>query len=127
MIIPGTIVPITSNKINAGIPASICLIRGDWNDGPWNNHQVLAIGYTYNTDIKSLTIYLYDPNHPDSTPNLKLTFGRKKYKLNIDHSHSSRHIRGFFFWPYDRTEKVITEEDFFELEDLSWFWVLWGS
>ena len=116
--------PKIKQKLDAGIPASVCLVQTKWNGKPWDNHQVLAIGYAIDNTNK-LSIDMYDPNDGMKTPTLKLNLGTDDNNLNIDHSDSSREVRGFFLWPYDRQEKYIPRLEHVE-EDLSWFWNVWG-
>src|ERR1041385_7136021 len=66
--------PILTSHLDYGSPVILGLVR----EGPHkvatalgNNHQVLAIGYREDTDLRQA--FVYDPNHPYSIVTLELT------------------------------------------------------
>jgi hypothetical protein len=64
-------------------------------DNPTKNHQVLAIGYTYDPARQDLEITVYDPNIPDKVNTLSMSLGLADGKLHFKDS-SRRQTRGFF-------------------------------
>ena len=90
-------------SVDQGFPASLTLIRTT--TAPWDNHQVLAFGYGDDPDTGRGEILLYDPNHPDQEPKIRITTtGHDAGKANQS---SGEPLRGFFVWPYDRTQREI--------------------
>ena len=59
---------------------------------------MLAIGYKWEPTPKDLMIFCYDPNRPNQTTQLKLTFGQAHSKLSAEDSTGAR-LRGFFVNP----------------------------
>lgn len=58
-------------RMDAGLPTVICVIRNGTN--PTDSHMVVATGYDY--DGTTLTVSVYDPNHPDDdTVSLSFVF-----------------------------------------------------
>jgi hypothetical protein len=64
-------------KIDAGTPVILGVIRVQSAivDDVEKNHQVLAIGYSYDTRTKDAEIYAYDPNYPKVTSTIRLNLG----------------------------------------------------
>ncbi|MDG6219783.1 MAG: VCBS repeat-containing protein, partial [Candidatus Thermoplasmatota archaeon] len=75
-------------SIDKGIPKTLGLICNKWrNVDPSNDHQVLAIGYTYETKSKEIRINIYDPKYPDENDlYLFLNLGRDDHYIGIYHS-----------------------------------------
>lgn len=96
--------PKVRQAIDAGYPASLCLLRATTNPG--ENHQVLAIAYRHDDGNGRVEIELYDPNHPDGRPHIGFVLGRPQSRLEASQS-SGENLRGFFAWPYDRTRRLI--------------------
>jgi hypothetical protein len=68
-------------------------------NGATNNHQVLAIGYDHNPQFGSVTLYIYDPNHPNRVSEIRFNEYLYHSKMFIDYFHYNmdKHpIRGFF-------------------------------
>jgi hypothetical protein len=135
--------PGIKQKLDAGIPANLCLIYGSWYGKPWKNHQVIATGYLLNSDTNVVRIYVYDPNRPYNPSKtedyndprrysyiqISLGSGKGDHNLNLSHSVSKYDYRGFFLWPYDRTEIFIPEGQVVipkGKDDLSYFWTIWS-
>lgn len=91
--------PILQARINQGKPTILFLVteRG----GPSSlggNHQVLAIGYEFDTVTRDLAITLYDSNCHDSTSKLCLNIGmpRNQIGAKLMNCRGTRDVRGFF-------------------------------
>ncbi|MBN1653327.1 MAG: hypothetical protein JXA30_06075 [Deltaproteobacteria bacterium] len=68
-------------------------------NGVTNNHQVLAIGYDYNPYHGSVTLYVYDPNHPGKVSEIRFNEDLFHSKMFIDYFHCNMEtypLRGFF-------------------------------
>jgi hypothetical protein len=86
-------------SLDAGRPTNLVLIRVEgYLSNPTDNHQVLAIGYTYDPTTKHLEIYDYDPNDPQKTNTLSMNLGLPNSRLDARDSIGSR-LRGFFVNP----------------------------
>ena len=128
--------PKIKEKLKKGIPATMVLITQSQLAllNPLSltkNHAVVAIGYKYDSDTKRVKIYAYDPNHRRNRIKISFTLGAEYYRLSIKHDEGDT-LRGFFYNSYDRKERLITEKDVKEMDqelidDLSWFWLLFGS
>jgi hypothetical protein len=89
-------------EIDAGKPTPIVVITKEGVTADYfENHQVLAIGYKFNPNTKDVWIYVYDPNHPNSTQIIYMSYGLPKCKLDATYSSSipGNRIRGFFINP----------------------------
>ena len=94
--------PKLKRDLDKGTPAIIILIRANgYFDNPTKNHQVLAIGYEYNTATKDLAIQVYDPNVPDKVNTLSMNLGLPDGRLYFKDS-SRRRTRGFLVNPFGR-------------------------
>ena len=83
-------------SVDAGDPVPIGLVRDTKN--AYDNHQVLAIGYD-EADEAHGTIYLYDPNYPDSVSTINIEFGEQLLDGREDRDPAVR-LRGFFCEAY---------------------------
>lgn len=90
--------PRLRTAIDAGHPQSICLVRSRGVGGIGNNHQVVAVGYQVGS-AGQVSLDLYDPNHPGTSPKLSFHPGRGGNRINPRQS-TGEPLRGFFVWPY---------------------------
>jgi hypothetical protein len=117
--------PSIRDKIDAGIPTTLCLIRaGRANPNIGGNHQVVVYGYSTIGD--KVTLNIYDPNQPGSGANdvvVTFIFGQEHNRLSAKQEPGSD-PRGFIRVSYDRTERLIlpAAAAVFEEEDLAWLW-----
>ena len=92
--------------LDAGKPVPIGLTRATRN--VFENHQVLAVGYK-ETDNVHGTIFVYDPNCPDTESSIHLEFGLQA--LNGREScRTEAPLRGFFcetYSPSDPSEVIV--------------------
>ena len=90
------------DEIDRGKPTPIVVItkEGAFSDY-FDNHQVLAIGYKFNPTTKDVWIDVYDPNHPNQTPQIYMNVGLPNCKLDTTYTHSisGGRVRGFFINP----------------------------
>ena len=86
-------------RIDRGDPAVLALIREDLHGNPTENHQVVAVGYELNDLDRTLTIELYDPNHPGKTPSLTADFSNPSGGIDASQS-TGEPLRGFFVIDY---------------------------
>jgi murein DD-endopeptidase MepM/ murein hydrolase activator NlpD len=84
-------------------PAVLCLIRTQGFANPTLNHQVLATGYEFDEDAGTISITLYDPNHPGEVPTITTRLNRKDFSIQQS---TGETLRGFFLVPY-RTQKAV--------------------
>ena len=96
-------VPKLRRALDQGKPAVLALIRAKHPENPTQNHQVLAVGYSFDEVSKHLTIYLYDPNHPDLTPTIDLSLVRPSQGIQISQS-TGEPLRAFFVIQYSFQE-----------------------
>ncbi len=94
--------PVVKAELDEGKPSPLGLVRVR-SANPLHmgqNHQALAYGYDLDETAATLTIYLYDPNHPDQDDvTLSLNLGRPAYAAAITYS-TGEPVRGFFHTPY---------------------------
>lgn len=84
------------SRINKGAPTILGLIRANGPKAdPSNNHQVLAIGYTFDAGAKDLTLSVYDPNHPGAVVKLTMNFKNPGTGIRAAQSTGEK-LRGFF-------------------------------
>lgn len=88
--------PALQAALDAGRPTSICLIRSRALDELGRNHQVVAIGYSAGLSGR-VTVQLYDPNHPDATPEISFETRSFLHRLRIAQS-TGETIHGWFVW-----------------------------
>ncbi len=83
-------------RLDKNIPTILILLRAKGlYDNPTKNHQVLAIGYTYDPARQDLEISVYDPNIKEKINTLSMNLGLADGKLYFKDS-SRRQTRGFF-------------------------------
>ena len=83
-------------RLKQGRPTILGLIRSKGLKGdPSQNHQVLAIGYRYNSATKNLAVSLYDPNHPGKTVEITMNFRNPAKGIRPKQSTGEK-LRGFF-------------------------------
>ena len=90
-------IPTLLASLDAGRPESVCLIRTSGASDPGANHQVVVTGYEDLGDGR-LTLSLYDPNHPGTSPTITLSTGQPGHRLAPVQS-SGETVRGLFVWP----------------------------
>lgn len=97
-------ISIARAALDRGELCVIGLIRAQSADPRYlgRNHQVLAYGYELDEATRQVTLYLYDPNHPDSeiTLSCSTTTGAS---LELKYS-SGEPTRGFFVFPYSHAD-----------------------
>ena len=96
-------IPKIRRSLDKGQPVILCLIRVHGLNNPTQNHQVLATAYDPAPDGKSITLTLYDPNHPCDEPTI--TLGLAKNGFAISQS-SGEPLRGVFVLPYTRVSTL---------------------
>jgi hypothetical protein len=92
-------IPNLTAALAGGNPAVLVLIRVHGLTDPTHNHQVTAIGYDLDPDNNSMTIHLYDPNHPGEEPTLTMNLSRPKKGIKLTQS-TGEALRGFFMSEY---------------------------
>ncbi len=80
--------------LDGGAPMPLVLIRARGLADPTVNHQVLAIGYTWEPLTSRAAIFLYDPNHPTAQPTLAFTVTPNKRVSGLSQS-TGEPLRGF--------------------------------
>ena len=85
--------PKLRSALDAGDPTSLVLIRAQGVTMPDEHHQVVATGYDLTDD--HATVYLYDPNHPVSTPEIPIDLGEGEVGPRQS---TGERVRGFFVW-----------------------------
>ncbi len=90
--------PTLKSSLDREVPASLTLIRVAGVADPSDNHQVVAIGYDTQAD-GSVIVRLYDPNHPRSTPSIRLGFDSRGDLTGCSQT-TGEPLRGFFVWSY---------------------------
>lgn len=88
-------------SVDEGFPAPLTLIRTTTD--PSKNHQVLAVAYEEDQASRRGEIDLYDPNHPDLTPKIRIRLGGDD--VGKAEQTTGEKLRGFFVWPYDETQR----------------------
>ena len=89
-------------SIDRGFPAPLCLIRTTTDLS--KNHQVVAVAYGEDPELGVGELGLYDPNHPDSEPKIRITLtGPDAGKAEQS---TGERLRGFFYWEYDKTQRA---------------------
>jgi hypothetical protein len=92
--------PVIRANIDNGHPSAIALVQTtSANPGALgDNHVVLAYGYDLvGSDV---TIYVYDPNHPDDDT-VTISFNTARTIIPIGRSHNDQPIYAFFLISYD--------------------------
>lgn len=96
-------IPRLRRMLDRGEPAVLCLIRTQGFANPTLNHQVLATGYEFDENASTISITLYDPNHPGETPTITARLDRKDFLIQQS---TGEALRAFFLVPY-RTQKAV--------------------
>lgn len=114
------------DKIDSGIPTTVCLIRASraavWKIG--DNHQVIAYGYSINSN--KVTLNVYDPNSRDQDDIVVgFCLGQEGSRLDAYQTRGPD-PRGFLRTPYDRAEVVIAQAPALEAQEdkLEWIWTV---
>jgi hypothetical protein len=76
----------------------ICLVRVRGISNPDKHHQVLAIGYGIDNE-RILTIFIYDPNHPNKSPSIRARLGARGHDLDLTQT-TGETLHGFFVTDY---------------------------
>jgi len=87
-------------RLACGVPTPLVLIRSRGAADPTANHQVLAIGYSWEPLTRRATIVLYDPNYPLMEPTLSFVLAPDERLHDLRQSTGER-LRGFFLGYYD--------------------------
>lgn len=98
-------IPKLRRQLAKGEPAVLGLVRVRGVSDPTRNHQVLAVGCDENEETRSLVIHLYDPNHPNETPELHVQLSRPTAAFRVAQS-TGEALRGFFIIPYRPQKNV---------------------
>jgi murein DD-endopeptidase MepM/ murein hydrolase activator NlpD len=72
---------------------------------PTQNHQVLATGYDLDLDSGTLSIQIYDPNHPHKKTSLSLNVSDPRNGIQITQG-TGEPLRGFFIIPHKPQKKL---------------------
>ena len=88
-------IPKLRRMLDRGDPAVLVLVRGQGAVNPTQNHQVLAVGYELDQPSKRMTIFLYDPNHPNKEPAISLNLANPGQGLDLFQS-TGEALFGFF-------------------------------
>ena len=92
--------PNLRKALDAGHPTILLLVRSTGLKDLTENHQVVAIGYSWNGGARP-TIHIYDPNHPGKEQDLEFTLADDK---GIHGTESDGHaMRGWFVNPVGST------------------------
>jgi hypothetical protein len=89
-------------EIDNGRPTPIIIITQEGaTSNYFDNHQVLVMGYKFEPTTKDVWIDVYDPNHPNQTPQIYMNVGLPNCKLDTTYTHSisGGRVRGFFINP----------------------------
>jgi hypothetical protein len=78
----------------------LLLVRTRGLTGMTKNHQALATAYEYDAQSGSLTVQLYDPNHPRSAPTLSMDLREPGRGIGLRQS-TGEPVRGFFATHYE--------------------------
>jgi len=89
------------DSIRRNEPVVLVLIRVSGFFRPMQNHQVVAVEYKYELLNQSLSLGLYDPNHPGATPTISIGLEKLDRTKHFQQSTGER-LRGFFTIPYQR-------------------------
>jgi hypothetical protein len=83
------------SRLSGGAPTPLVLVRTRGATDPTANHQVLALGYTWEPHTRRATIQIYDPNHPLIEPTVSFTLAPGD-RLHDLHQSTGEAVRGFF-------------------------------
>ncbi|NLS76149.1 MAG: hypothetical protein GXY76_02705 [Chloroflexi bacterium] len=97
-------IPKLREKLSAGEPSVLVLVRAHRLADIALNHQVLATGYDLDPVTRDLSVYLYDPNHPNMAPALLMNLAKPKEGIKLRQS-TGEALRGFFVIDY-RTQPL---------------------
>jgi len=87
-------------RLDSNKPTTLILIRSEGISGDISkNHQVVACGYEYNTEMNQAVIFVYDPNLPLTTQRLSINTNPETELLQGLDS-SGNLLRGFFIHPF---------------------------
>ena len=101
-------IPQIQQRLKAGDPTAMVLVRVKGITDPTKNHQVLAIGYEYEPATKDLKILLYDPNYPKEQPELTMNLSNPNQGIALAHSKGGT-VRGFFPIDYKKEAPPIVK------------------
>lgn len=87
--------PKVRSEIDQNNPSVLALVRVKGISDPTKNHQVLAIGYEFDTGLELMTINIYDPNYPKEDHALTMDFSNPSQGIKLQHSKDGSQ-RGFF-------------------------------
>ena len=89
--------PKVRRSLDEGRPVPLCLVRVNGFSNPDRHHQVLATGYRLDND--KLTMFFYDPNHPNKHPEITGQLGTAGHDLRLRQTTGER-LYGFFATAY---------------------------
>ena len=91
-------------------PVVLVIIRVSGFFRSMQNHQVVAVEYKHDLLSQSLSLGLYDPNHPGVTPTISIGLNKLDRIKHFQQSTGER-IRGFFVIPYQKQIPSYTLEE----------------
>ena len=93
--------PKVRRRIAKGNPAVLLLLRAGGVSDPTQNHQVVVTGYDLDEGTGQLTLFLYDPNHPEPAEEVQIsmTLPSRDRQAVLAQS-TGEHLRGFFVLAY---------------------------
>lgn len=87
-------------RFEAGEPAPLCVIRALRLRNPTLNHQVLALGYSWDEASGQVTLPLYDPNHPLGETSLSFVLEPSATSVRDATQSTQEAVQGFFAIKY---------------------------
>jgi hypothetical protein len=100
---------VIKNELDQGNAVILGLVYVDWRNGfqLWNNHQVLAYGYTVNQEGTQTSLHLCDPNYPRyrsvTIEAEQIITDSASHAVNCSqwvNGQKIKNVRGFFPIPY---------------------------
>jgi hypothetical protein len=94
-------VPAVKLSIDSGTPCVLVLVRSRGILKMTENHQVLAVGYSFDPATSDMSIQLYEPNYPGKVPELTMNLSRPSSGIKLAQS-TGEPLRGFFKIDYNQ-------------------------
>ena len=92
-------IPKLRRRLDQGTPVVLGLVRARGVADPTVNHQVLAIGYTYDETTRQMEIFLSDPNYVGVETSISLNLTSPSQGLQLSQS-TGEATRGLFTISY---------------------------